>query len=183
MNDNDEREVRFEEEMIDVPADEIDQEDRIEEEMLADPAGESDQEERMIADPVDETDQEERIEEEMIADPAEESVQEEKMDWQPEAQNLEMGEKGLLPWLKNGEADDLQSRWNSIQISFVDDPRASVKKADELLSEAVEWVEQAFTAQRTALDEKWTNQPDASTEDLRIALQGYRSFLNRLLAM
>jgi hypothetical protein len=88
-----------------------------------------------------------------------------------------------LPWLRTEEIDELQSRWNSIQIKFVDDPRASVKQADELVTEAVERIKQAFANQRTLLDEQWTNLEDISTEDLRIALQSYLSFLNRLLAI
>lgn len=137
--------------------------------------------------------EEERIEEERMnepatADQAVEIRQEEDLEWQEPAASRETAtqiatENAPLPWLGTEEIDELQSRWNSIQIEFVDDPRASVKQADELVTEAVERIEQAFANQRTLLDEQWTNLEDISTEDLRIALQSYRSFLNRLLTI
>ena len=92
-------------------------------------------------------------------------------------------ESRQLPWLKAEEIDELQSRWNSIQIEFVDDPGASIELASALVATAVEHIERAFSNQRAWLDEQWTNHEDISTEDLRIALQGYRSFLNRLLTL
>lgn len=136
---------------------------------------------------------EERIEEERMNEPtaADQTVeirQEEDLEWQEPPARRETAtqiamENAPLPWLGTEEIDELQSRWNSIQIKFVDDPRASVKQADELVTEAVERIEQAFANQRTLLDEQWTNLEETSTEDLRIALQSYRSFLNRLLTI
>jgi membrane-anchored protein YejM (alkaline phosphatase superfamily) len=115
----------------------------------------------------------------------EKANQEDDLEWQEPAATRKSVENGPLPllWLKSEEIDELQSRWNSIQIEFVDDPRASVKQADELVAEALERIEQAFSNQRTVIDEQWINPEDVSTEDLRIALQSYRSFLNRLLTI
>jgi len=87
-----------------------------------------------------------------------------------------------LTWLKSEEIDDLKSRWNLIQIEFVDEPRKSVEKADALVVEVLKRIDQAFTDQRATLDEKWVNHEEISTEDLRITLQSYRSFFNRFLA-
>jgi len=126
---------------------------------------------------------EEQMEEPEIATQTEERGQEESLEWQKPAAAQKAVENGSLPWLKAEDINDLQSRWNSIQIGFVDDPHGSVKQADELMAEAIECIEQAFSTQRTTLDEKWVNKQDVSTEDLRIALQGYRSFINRLLAI
>jgi hypothetical protein len=39
-----------------------------------------------------------------------------------------------------------------------------------------------FTAERSSLEDVWRRGDDASTEDLRMALQRYRSFFGRLLA-
>ena len=132
--------------------------------------------------------EEERMNEPATDMPAAEIKQEEEYEWQEPATSRETAtqiamENMSLPWLRTEEIDELQSRWNSIQIEFVDDPRASVKQADELVTEAVERIKQAFANQRTLLDEQWTNLEDISTEDLRIALQSYRSFLNRLLTI
>lgn len=88
-----------------------------------------------------------------------------------------------VSWLKGEEVDDLQLRWKAIQIEFVDEPRKSVEQADALVVEALKRIEQAFTNQRTMLNERWLNHEDIQTEDLRISLQSYRSFLNRILAL
>ena len=86
-------------------------------------------------------------------------------------------------WLKSEEVDDLQSRWKAIQIEFVDEPRKSVEQADALVVDALKQIGQAFTNQRVMLNERWLNHEDIQTEDLRISLQSYRSFLNRILAL
>jgi hypothetical protein len=93
--------------------------------------------------------------------------------------NLE--ESGRLSWLNDDEINQLQSRWNSIQTRFVDDPHSSVKQADELVSEALQRIQQSFTDQRTDLESRWNKEENVSTEDLRVGLQNYRSFFNRLL--
>lgn len=87
-----------------------------------------------------------------------------------------------LTWLKSEEVDELKSRWNMIQVQFVDEPRKSVEQADALVEEVLKRINQAFTDQRAALDEQWVNHEEISTEDLRVTLQSYRSFFNRFLA-
>lgn len=79
--------------------------------------------------------------------------------------------------------DELQSRWNSIQIEFVDQPRTSVEQAEALVAETTEKVARMLSEKRASLDGSWVNHENISTEDLRIALQGYRSFFNRLLSL
>lgn len=88
-----------------------------------------------------------------------------------------------VAWLKSEEIQDLKTRWNTIQIDFVDEPRKSVEQADALVVEALKHIEQAFTDQRATLNERWLNLEDIQTEDLRVSLQSYRSFLNRILAL
>ena len=92
-------------------------------------------------------------------------------------------ETGPLPWLKGEENDEFRTRWNLIQSEFVNEPRASVEQADALVAETLDRIQQAFSKQRTVLNEQWASHADISTEDLRIALQSYRSFFNRLLAL
>jgi hypothetical protein len=92
-------------------------------------------------------------------------------------------ETGPLPWLKGEENDELRTRWNLIQSEFVNEPRTSVEQADALVAETLDRIQQAFSKQRTVLNEQWASHADISTEDLRIALQSYRSFFNRLLAL
>jgi polyhydroxyalkanoate synthesis regulator phasin len=112
-----------------------------------------------------------------------EAREEEKIEWNEQPALIpQVVEIESVTWLNSGEIDELRSRWNSIQIEFVNDPRTSVEQADALVAEVLEKIEQAFSNKRTKLDEQWINHKDISTEDLRFALQSYRSFFNRLLA-
>ena len=79
------------------------------------------------------------------------------------------------------QTDELQSRWNLIQKEFVDDPHTSVKKAEALVAEMMDKVRQILSEQQMSLNESINGHDDISTEDLRVALQRYRSFFNRLL--
>ncbi len=89
------------------------------------------------------------------------------------------GAGGSLGWLRNDEIDELKARWTTIQSKFVDEPRTSVEQADALVADTLVRIEKAFSDNRASL----AGQKDISTEDLRVALQSYRSFLNRLLAI
>jgi hypothetical protein len=79
-------------------------------------------------------------------------------------------------------SEGFRDRWQAIQVRFVDEPRASVQDADGLVSELMQQVAGAFTEQRSRLEEEWKAGGEVSTEDLRRALQRYRSFFSRLLA-
>ena len=86
-----------------------------------------------------------------------------------------------VPLLKREESEHLRTRWNEIQGQFVDEPRAAVQKADALVSEVVEKITQMFASEHSSLEGQWKQGMDVSTEDLRKALQHYRSFFNRLV--
>lgn len=73
------------------------------------------------------------------------------------------------------------ARWQQIQAGFVDDPRRSVAEAHKLVDDLMERIVQEFTRERGALEQQWSKGEQVSTEDLRICLQRYRSFFNRLL--
>lgn len=85
----------------------------------------------------------------------------------------------LLPQEMLGE---LRGRWERIQIGFVDHPREAVGEAHDLVGQAVERLTESFTRQRDTLEGAWHRGGDVSTEELRQALQRYRSFFNRLLS-
>jgi molecular chaperone GrpE (heat shock protein) len=76
----------------------------------------------------------------------------------------------------------LREKWSTIQTSFVDEPKDSVQKADELVAEVIQTLAQRFAEERDSLERQWSGGGDPSTEDLRKALQHYRSFFERLLA-
>ena len=79
------------------------------------------------------------------------------------------------------EAQTFRSRWEDVQRGFVDEPRESVQKADDLVSDLVERLTNGFAETRSGLEEQWNKGEEASTEDLRIALTRYRAFFQRLL--
>lgn len=76
---------------------------------------------------------------------------------------------------------DLQQRWDNIQAGFVDDPKSAVENADRLVEDTVRRLTQTFAKERANLEATWSRGEQASTENLRVALQRYRSFFNRLL--
>jgi hypothetical protein len=88
----------------------------------------------------------------------------------------------LTTLLDQGVSEHLRRRWNEIQGKFVDDPRAAVQQADELVSDAVENIARMFASERSSLEGQWSQGMDVSTEDLRKTLQHYRAFFNRLVA-
>jgi len=80
------------------------------------------------------------------------------------------------------EAGSLRSRWENIQIEFVDEPRDSVGHADQLVVEAIQSLATGFSAERQRLEQEWNRQENVSTEDLRQSLRRYRSFFERILS-
>ena len=87
------------------------------------------------------------------------------------------------PLFPEAEARDFRSRWDGIQASFVDEPRRAVEQADSLVATAMQRLAEQFAEERSRLESQWDKGDDVSTEDLRIALQRYRSFFGRLLSM
>ena len=81
------------------------------------------------------------------------------------------------------EANELRGRWDGIQVGFVDEPRKSVQEADALVSATITRLAEMFAAERQKLEQQWDRSENVSTEDLRVALQRYRSFFARLLAI
>ena len=76
----------------------------------------------------------------------------------------------------------LREQWSEVQTLFVDEPKSSVEKADGLVAEVIQTLAQRFAEERATLERQWSGGGEASTEDLRKALQHYRSFFERLLA-
>ncbi len=81
------------------------------------------------------------------------------------------------------DTSGLRSRWDDIQAVFVDDPADCVQKADALVAEVVDQLTSAFSEARSRLEGQLARGEQVSTEDLRLALQRYREFFQRLLAV
>ena len=85
------------------------------------------------------------------------------------------------PLFSDSDRDELRHRWERVQEQFVDEPKHAVQDADALVAETIQSLAETFSSARGALEDRWSRGDDVSTEDLRITLQQYRSFFNRLL--
>jgi hypothetical protein len=96
------------------------------------------------------------------------------------------GERGAgaaasAPLFAEREITDFRSRWSTIQTAFVDEPRQAVQDADKLVASVMKRLAEGFANERSGLEKQWDRGDNVSTEDLRVALQRYRSFFDRLL--
>jgi hypothetical protein len=81
-------------------------------------------------------------------------------------------------------AGDFRSRWDAVQIGFVDDPRQAVQKADELVAQVMKNLAESFADERERFEQQMNSADgSASTENMRVALRRYRSFFQRLLSL
>jgi hypothetical protein len=87
------------------------------------------------------------------------------------------------PLFPENVANDFRSKWDHVQTGFVDEPRKAVQEADELVAQAIKRLAESFSEERNRLERQWDRGDEVSTEDLRVALQTYRSFFQRLLSI
>ncbi|HZN55769.1 MAG TPA: hypothetical protein VFB67_10670 [Candidatus Polarisedimenticolaceae bacterium] len=85
--------------------------------------------------------------------------------------------------LAEESAEEFRQRWRAVQEGFVDEPRRAVKDADALVAEVMKRLTDVFSRERSGLEQQWARREEVSTEDLRVALQRYRSFFDRLLGV
>ncbi len=93
-----------------------------------------------------------------------------------------MSDSDTTPLLPPEETGQFLQQWESIQVGFVDQPRQSVEQADQLVADLMRQLAESFARQRSSLEADWDRGDDVSTEELRLCLQRYRSFFQRLLA-
>jgi hypothetical protein len=79
------------------------------------------------------------------------------------------------------ESRDFHKRWTDVQTAFVDEPRRAVERADELVAEVIKRLADSFAQESSRLEGQWGGGDNVSTEYLRVALQRYRAFFDRLL--
>ncbi|MFB9581612.1 hypothetical protein OG590_31595 [Streptomyces goshikiensis] len=85
------------------------------------------------------------------------------------------------PLLGAPDAEGYRKAWSEIQGRFVDDPQEAVRSADALVAEVMQTLARTFSARKQGLEGQWGQGGQVATEELRLALQQYRSFFNRLL--
>jgi hypothetical protein len=86
------------------------------------------------------------------------------------------------PLLGDEQCRRFRARWERVLASFVDEPRQAVA-ADGLVREATQELHSVFERDRRQLEGIWGRGDEVSTEDLRMTLQRYRSFFERLLSL
>ena len=87
------------------------------------------------------------------------------------------------PLFSESEMGEFRSRWSNVQTGFVDEPRRTVEDADKLVAAVMQRLAEGFANERSGLEKQWDHGDHVSTEDLRVALQHYRSFFDRLLKL
>jgi len=100
-----------------------------------------------------------------------------------EERSMQSRDEPLAALFPPDMAQDFRSRWDEVQIGFVDDPKQAVRKADELVAQVMKSLAQKFADERAKFENQFDEQGSASTENLRVALRGYRSFFQRLLSL
>jgi hypothetical protein len=91
-----------------------------------------------------------------------------------------------------GDTAELHARWQRLQGDFVDDPRAAVSGADDLVEQTAQALAEALRLRQRQLRAAWGHgaadgPPAASTtlgapdtEELRLMMQRYRALFNQL---
>lgn len=102
----------------------------------------------------------------------------------PNSAEVAGNEAGIehTPLFQSDEIRDMQSQWDQIQTGFVNEPRNAVREADALVGSAIRRLSEGFSGEQSKLEQQWDN-GNVSTEDLRLALQRYRSFFHRVLSV
>ena len=58
-----------------------------------------------------------------------------------------------------------------------------MEQGDALVADVIKRLANSFAEERSKLEGQWGRGDNVSTEDLRVALQRYRSFFSRLLSV
>ena len=81
------------------------------------------------------------------------------------------------------DRDAMTQRWRDIQADFVDQPQKAMQDADALVAGLMQQLAQMFSQERSQLEAQWSRGDEVSTEDLRVSLQRYLAFFERLLSV
>lgn len=77
--------------------------------------------------------------------------------------------------LHGADLDD-DEEWRRLQALFVDDPRRAVSEAHDRVKAMGQRLIDAVNRERDGIERSWSGKEDASTEEMRLCLQRYRSY-------
>jgi len=104
-------------------------------------------------------------------------------DQEPETLATAVAASEPMPLFTEPEMGDFRAQWSKVQTGFVDAPRRTVEDADKLVTAVMQRLAEGFANERSGLEKQWDTGNNVSTEGLRVALQRYRSFFDRLLKL
>ncbi|GAA4254660.1 hypothetical protein [Dactylosporangium darangshiense] len=84
------------------------------------------------------------------------------------------------PLTTEAHAYEVRTRWQELQLRFVDDPQTAAGEAERLVDDALAGVTASLNARKDQLS-NWRVSGRDDTEQLRNAVHGYRDFLNHLV--
>jgi hypothetical protein len=91
-------------------------------------------------------------------------------------------EAGHIAFWDDDATRHFRAAWHEVKAEFVDDPERALTRAHDLLTDAVNELTESLLAERDELDPlRGDASPD--TESMRMAMRGYREFLDRILAL
>ena len=124
-------------------------------------------------------------------EPAQDTTRAGHVDRDPSSERIEpegaSGPGASTPWsahaglLPDDELVIYQERWDELQVRFIDEPRHSVRQADDLVGEVTRQIVERFTHGRDDFEQRWESGDEPTTEELRQALQRYRDYFRRLV--
>ncbi len=78
-------------------------------------------------------------------------------------------QEGLAPLFENNAAEKFRTRWLAVQSNFVDDPKAAVREADDLVADVIQGITSSFADRRGSLEKTGTaeSMPPPRTCDRR----------------
>jgi hypothetical protein len=115
--------------------------------------------------------------------PAEERRTAQRRATEEQQSRMSEGDEQLAPLFASDVAGEFRSRWDAVQIGFVDDPKQAVRQADELVAQVMKSLAESFSSERARFESQLEQKDSASTENMRVALRRYRSFFQRLLSL
>jgi hypothetical protein len=90
--------------------------------------------------------------------------------------------QGHITFWDDDATRHFRAAWHEVKADFVDDPVTALTRAHDLLTDAVNELTESLLAERDELDPlRGSSTPD--TESMRMAMRGYREFLERILAL
>ncbi|MEV4317312.1 hypothetical protein [Actinocrispum sp. NPDC049592] len=92
------------------------------------------------------------------------------------AQNVVPQQENRTSLFEEQEAEKFRTQWREVQSTFVDEPKTAVREADTLLAKMMDELKTRIESNRNDLG-------NGDTEQMRLAMQRYRSLFDQILSV